>query len=75
MPIYEYHCANCGTLQEEMFSIKNFPAEIPCKLCAAQAHKIISKTSFVLAGGGWAADGYTSNIDKFKANMKAVDNY
>lgn len=75
MPIYEYKCTKCEHITEQMFSISTFPSFIECPFCTNKAHKIISMNSFVLSGGGWAKDGYTTNMEKFKSNMKAVDNY
>jgi putative FmdB family regulatory protein len=75
MPIYEYCCQKCKTIEEEMFPITNFPLTILCKECGGNAFKIISKTSFKLEGGGWASDGYVSNVEKLRNNMKAVDTY
>jgi len=75
MPIFEYECKKCKNIEEEMFPITNFPVTVPCKKCGGDAFKIMSKNTFKLEGGGWAASGYVSNMDKFKNNMKAVDSY
>ena len=74
-PIYEYSCDKCKNIEEELFPITNFPVTIPCTVCGGNAFKIISKSTFKLEGGGWAADGYTPSMTKFKNNMKLVDNY
>jgi len=75
MPIYEYLCNKCAVVSEQIFPIRSFPQTIECPSCNGEAHKIISRNSFVLEGGGWGKDGYTTNMEKFKSNMKAVDSY
>jgi len=75
MPIYEYKCETCNDVVERIFSIVNFPREVVCPSCGNASHKIISRTTFRLEGGGWADSGYQTNMEKFKGNMKAVDSY
>jgi len=36
--------------------------EIICPRCHKKAKKIVSNCSFQLKGGGWAEDGYSSNV-------------
>lgn len=58
MPIYEYACGSCGYEWEEMQKIKDDPLST-CPDCnAAQAHRLISRTSFVLKGSGWYVTDY-----------------
>jgi predicted nucleic acid-binding Zn ribbon protein len=67
MPTYEYEC-EAGHTFEEVQSIKDDPIkECPVVIpfsgpdhekCGAPAKRLISKTSFVLKGGGWFKDGY-----------------
>ena len=62
MPIYEYRCPACGAVVE-ILQRMNAPAPIcvECSQDAAQAPamvKQVSRSSFVLKGGGWASDGY-----------------
>jgi putative FmdB family regulatory protein len=58
MPIYEYQCPDCGNEFEVMQKIG---AEAPaCTRCGEpKVTKKVSRTSFVLKGGGWYKDGYT----------------
>ena len=62
MPIYQYKCSVCGA-EAEVLQKMDAPAPF-CSQCpedAAQAPamvKQVSRSSFVLKGGGWAADGY-----------------
>ena len=67
MPTYEYECEKCGEF-EEVQSIHDEPLTtcpmvIPFSgpdftLCEAPVKRLISKTSFILKGGGWFKDGY-----------------
>ena len=53
MPIYEYECQACGDVQELMQKISD-PAPEACGAChKGPMVKMISKTSFILKGGGW----------------------
>jgi len=58
MPIYEYACGNCGNEWEEMQKITDEPLTV-CPDChAPHAHRLISRTSFVLKGSGWYVTDY-----------------
>ena len=55
MPIYEYKC--CGKSVEHWAEIKH---DVPmCKKCGKEMKKLVSNTTFVLSGTGWANTGYT----------------
>ena len=61
MPIYEYACAKC----ESEFEVEQRITEDPVKTCpkcrSRKVKRLISRTSFVLKGGGWYSDLYSSN--------------
>ena len=61
MPFYEYACEKC----EREFEVEQRITEDPLKSCpecrSRRIKRLISRTSFALKGGGWYADGYTSN--------------
>jgi putative FmdB family regulatory protein len=61
MPTYEYGCSACGRQWEEVQRITAAPTEI-CPACGkAAAHRLISAgTGFILKGGGWYSDLYSS---------------
>jgi putative FmdB family regulatory protein len=61
MPTYEYGCEACGHEWEETQRITEPPIEV-CPVCAKpSAHRLISAgTNFILKGGGWYSDLYTS---------------
>src|SRR5262245_66418479 len=60
MPVYEYACEKCG----HEFEAEQRITEDPLKTCprcrARKLKRLISQTSFVLQGGGWYADLYSS---------------
>lgn len=64
MPIYDYQCQKCGHEFEKEQRIIEDPIK-KCPACKAnQAKRLISKTSFVLKGGGWYNDLYSSTGSK-----------
>ena len=58
MPVYEYACKGCGHEFEREQRISDPPLK-KCPSCGAlKARRQISRTSFVLKGGGWYSDLY-----------------
>lgn len=58
--IYEYACTDCSHEWEAEQKMSD-EALKECPECKKEtAKRLISKSSFVLKGGGWYADGYTS---------------
>jgi putative FmdB family regulatory protein len=61
MPTYEYGCTECGSEWEEVQRITAPPTEICPKCGKTAAHRLISAgTGFILKGGGWYSDLYSS---------------
>ena len=62
MPIYEYACSQCGKIQDVLQKM-NDPAPETCEHCGASKtlSRKVSRTSFVLKGGGWYSDLYGSS--------------
>jgi putative FmdB family regulatory protein len=56
MPTYEYECSRGHQFEAEQ-RISD-PPLTRCRVCRAKAHRLISRTSFVLKGSGWYSDGY-----------------
>ena len=64
MPVYEYLCEKCGHEFEREQRITDDPVKT-CPACRGRrVKKLISQTSFVLKGGGWYSDLYSSSSDK-----------
>jgi putative FmdB family regulatory protein len=61
MPTYEYACSACGNAWEEIQKITEPPVEV-CPACKkATAKRQISGGNFILKGGGWYSDLYSSS--------------
>jgi len=64
MPTYEYVCTSCGNQWEEIQKISE-PSLTDCPKCKnASAKRQISGGNFILKGGGWYADLYSSSGGK-----------
>ena len=61
MPIYEYVCSQCEKTTDVMQKVSD-PAPGTCPSCNAEGtlSRMVSRTSFVLKGGGWYSDLYGS---------------
>jgi putative FmdB family regulatory protein len=72
MPTYEYACKGCGHEFEREQRISEAPVK-KCPSCGAmKARRQISRTSFVLKGGGWYSDLYGApKAEKSGAEDKA----
>jgi putative FmdB family regulatory protein len=61
MPTYEYACTNCGNLWEEFQKITEAPVQVCPKCGQSTAKRQLSGGTFILKGGGWYADLYSSS--------------
>jgi putative FmdB family regulatory protein len=62
MPTYEYGCTACGSEWEQVQRITEPPTEVCPKCGKTAAHRLISAgTNFILKGGGWYSDLYSSS--------------
>ena len=61
MPIYEYQCEKCSHEFEREQRITDDPVKTCPKCRGRRVKKLISQTSFVLKGGGWYSDLYSSS--------------
>jgi putative FmdB family regulatory protein len=60
MPTYEYGCPKCGHEFEAEQRITEAPLKSCPKCKSRRVKRLISRTSFVLKGGGWYSDLYSS---------------
>ena len=63
MPIYTYRCEKCGKEMELFQKLKARPSRV-CPDCLAYMARVVSKTTFILKGEGWAEDGYAKSPKK-----------
>ena len=60
MPTYEYKCEACEHSWEQDQRITEDPIKV-CPSCGeVSAKRLISRTAFILMGGGWSGEGYSS---------------
>jgi len=76
MPIYEYQCQKCGTIQEALQKFSDKPLT-KCSHCTGKLHKLVSKSSFHLKGTGWYVTDYKNrpkdSADASKEKKESVD--
>jgi len=72
MPTYEYACSHCGHSWEEVQRITENPVDT-CPSCKKKtARRQISAANFILKGGGWYSDLYSSKPAKKAENGAAT---
>jgi len=59
MPIYEYQCKKCGTIEEALQKFSDKPLS-RCRHCSGKLHKLVSRSSFHLKGTGWYVTDYAN---------------
>ena len=61
MPTYQFRCPKCRREIELQRSIKDESKPLCCEdSCGGiEMEQLISTTSFILSGNGWARDGYS----------------
>lgn len=74
MPTYDYECQACGNRLEVTQRITE-AALVDCPAChAPKLQRIISAAAFMLKGGGWYKDGYsTSGPGKPRTENDRID--
>ena len=70
MPTYEYACTACANQWEEIQKISENPLDTCPKCQQKTAKRQISGGNFILKGGGWYADLYSSSSNK-KSDAKS----
>lgn len=64
MPTYSYECENCGHQMDCLQKMADEPFK-NCPFCGKnQLVRVIGARYFVLKGGGWYKDGYSSVSNK-----------
>jgi len=57
VPIFEYQCTKCNSVQEEMLSRSEHP-EIKCVVCGSSTERIMSSPNHKYVGTGFYATDY-----------------
>ena len=60
MPIYEYHCDNCGENFDAMQKFADQPLTHHEKCNGGPVHRLISAPAFHLKGSGWYVTDYAN---------------
>jgi putative FmdB family regulatory protein len=63
MPIYEYECTQCGSIEEVLQNFSDKPHK-KCPACSGKLHKLISHSTFHLKGSGWYVTDYANQPKK-----------
>ena len=71
MPLYEYRCTACGAQIEVIQSFRDKP-RTRCEACGGRMEKLVSRSGFILKGGGWYETGFKTDQDK-KRNLVEAD--
>ena len=64
MPIYEYECKACGGVQELMQKMDEPPPPHCAKCACGPLVKLMSRTGFILKGGGWYVTDFRGGSSK-----------
>ena len=73
MPIYEYQCKKCGTIEEALQKFSDKPLT-RCRHCSGKLHKLVSRSSFHLKGTGWYVTDYANRSKDSAAASEKISN-
>ncbi|NOR14655.1 MAG: zinc ribbon domain-containing protein, partial [Candidatus Aminicenantes bacterium] len=62
MPLYEYKCDKCGSVEEVIQKVADKPL-IKCSKCGGPLHKLLSSPAIQFKGTGWYVTDYGSKKD------------
>jgi putative FmdB family regulatory protein len=71
MPIYEYECTRCGSIEEALQKFSDKPLT-KCRHCQGKLTKLVSQSTFHLKGSGWYVTDY-ANKSKSSASSAQKD--
>ena len=72
MPIYAYHCQNCGADAEYIQKFSDPPMTV-CEQCNGTLERAVTAAAFHLKGGGWYKDGYGSAGSAGRTENQRID--
>ena len=71
MPIYKYECTTCGYIFTKLQKIsEGYPISTCCENSSLQ--RLISNTSFYLAGNRWYNDNYGGSITSANGDKSEI---
>lgn len=71
MPIYEYHCSECGFQKDVLQKVSDTPLS-SCPSCGKKTfHKALTAAGFQLKGSGWYATDFKDHGSKPKSETPA----
>jgi putative FmdB family regulatory protein len=59
MPLYEYKCDRCGSVEEAIQRVADSPLK-KCSQCGGPLHKLMSSPAIQFKGSGWYVTDYAS---------------
>ena len=59
MPLYEYKCDTCGSVEEVIQKVSDKPLK-KCSKCGGPLHKLLSSPAIQFKGSGWYVTDYAS---------------
>ena len=62
MPIYEYECIKCGSIEEALQKFSDKPLT-KCQHCSGKLTKLVSQSTFHLKGTGWYVTDYADKAE------------
>ena len=62
MPIYQYKCNRCDNQFEKRQSVNAKPIKV-CPKCGSWVVRLISKSNFIIKGGGTKTKKYRSGLE------------
>ena len=72
MPIYEYECTQCGSMEEALQKFSEKPLTT-CNHCSGKLRKLVSQSSFHLKGTGWYVTDYANKSKAPPSSSTSAD--
>jgi putative FmdB family regulatory protein len=69
MPLYEYKCDKCGSVEEAIQKVDDMPLK-KCSRCGGPLRKLMSSPAIQFKGSGWYVTDYASKKSQPKTSNK-----
>ena len=67
MPLYEYKCDKCGSVEEAIQKVDDMPLK-KCSRCGGPLRKLMSSPAIQFKGSGWYVTDYASKKPRPKTS-------